>query len=692
MTRPLSAEPPAWRTDRPVPRRLLTRRLRSTRLTVVCGGSDDDRTELLRHGVMPLLQRRTSDSPIAFGGLAATVLPFPERRRGVLAPVDALPDFEVAVLIDEWSRSPLTDLQRAVAELLCISPNWVAAAGDTLDSRLSSLTRRLGARFLFLFDRFDDALAAAASNPEGARFLAELATVMRAPESSAHVLLSAGDSATERIDAYLKGCQLGDRAPLRLPDPTAGDDPLEPEHRPRRPSMYLVPPVRTERNHPADDAGPVDSDRPAGIEDRPASATRELSAAEAAPDADPPGAVIRPETARVGRWRSPARAAIAMTAVLAVCVGGWWALSKSDDGSERRQSNAVPTAATVPAGLPTAPSNGTAEPETPPGTVAAWAHPAPPVAVSGPAAAPVAGLELAIDPDEGGLAQLADDLARIAPLGLHVSPSSGWADSVAAPRLAILRYDALDALRRSRPGADLRLVTPLLVEELHFIVRADSPLTHVHDIEGAKINTGPTDGSRALTVQTVYQRLFNHALPAAQTSVAPRDAALRELLDTRGVDVMVIADAHPSAWLAKLPPERASAIKLLSLEPTHPASRGALRAYLPTTLRPGHTMPGSPAVASLGVMSFLVVAGEPQAATARQPALAGSADGVKTSSAPTVAQLDQLSRSLCRSRLALQRDGHPKWREWQPGLQLPAGWPYVDGNPSFRPAVQDCPS
>ena len=723
LTRPLTVDPLPRQDPRPDPRRL-TGRLRSTRLTVLRVESEMERSDWLRASVMPLLQRRSNDSPIACS-LVGTVLPFPDRRRGLLPPVQAVVEFEVAALIDRWGGSPLRDLHAVLGQLLCIAPHWVATAGDTLNGSLSVLSKRLNARFLLIFDRFEEVLAAANSNPECGRFLDELAEVMRTPHASVHVLLCATDRAAEPLTAYLHGCPTADAEPLRLADLLTKADPLDPTSHSPRPPVYLVPPAGAPAKGSVAGASMFDSDWLASVDDllarvahearkgksvpSAASETAPASPVEPTPTAAPtsaawtaPFAQVPPATRQPAPARAPQQPLVlpdpprsdaapgsiqaAVAAALAALMAGaglWWGGPGSDSGPAARPDS-VATAQPPPrATVDTIRSN--------PMTAPATMSPTPATKLTPPpAAAPSALLDLAVDADEGGLSRLADDLARVAPFGLRVTRSSGWADSVAAPRLALLRYDALENLHRQRPNAALRLVAPLLVEELHFIVRADSPLQHVHDIEGETINTGPSSGSRALTVQTVYQRLFNRSLPASQTSVSDRDEALHQLLDTRSVDVIVVAEAQPSSWLATLPPERAAAIKLLPLEPAHPASRRALRAYLPATLRAGSTLPSSPTIASLGVMSFLVVSGPPNTAKVGRSTAKVKRGNPPAAGAPTDAQLSQLSRSLCRSLLPLQRDGHPKWRDWRPGLQLPAAWPYIDSEPMSHADAQDC--
>jgi hypothetical protein len=41
-------------------------------------------------------------------------------------------------------------------------------------------------------------------------------------------------------------------------------------------------------------------------------------------------------------------------------------------------------------------------------------------------------------------------------------------------------------------------------------------------------------------------------------------------------------------------------------------------------------------------------------------------------------QFGRLAAGMCSQLGVLRSQGHPKWRELQPGLQLEVGWPYAD--------------
>jgi len=271
-------------------------------------------------------------------------------------------------------------------------------------------------------------------------------------------------------------------------------------------------------------------------------------------------------------------------------------------------------------------------------------------------------------PVQTGAAQRTD--ARVASeLMQHLPPT------LRGPPLRIVHYDALQAARQDQNAA-WRVVAPLFPEELHLVVRADSPLTYIHQIRGHSIDLGLATPGRPPTAAMLYERLFGEPLPPALARNTGWPDALAALAAGR-TDVAVLVDAQPSSgWLALTPAQRAG-LKLLALDPAAPESRRALQGFLPATLHPPGAAPAG--VPSLALMSFLAVDDTPAVPgppSAAQPA--GAADEA----------LLQLARSLCAALPTLRRDGHPKWREARPSLYLPVGWPYVE---AAHQTLKHCP-
>jgi TRAP-type uncharacterized transport system substrate-binding protein len=243
----------------------------------------------------------------------------------------------------------------------------------------------------------------------------------------------------------------------------------------------------------------------------------------------------------------------------------------------------------------------------------------------------------------------------------HRADMLSWPDDDAA-RLAIVRYEALDAANRSRArtgeGTDkLRIVTALYTEEIHVIARRDSPFNFIHEIRNAKLNVGPSTGSRGLTAARLYERMFGKPIPQANLSGFSDDEALVKLVNDKSIDAMIVVAGQPSAWLAEIPPQLASSIKLLKHDREHPAGQKAIEAYLPTTIRrQSYSRWLTENTPALATMTFLV--------------------GAEGTSTDALERFDLFTRSFCRDLDRLRSQGHPKWREVQVGLDIDTGWPY----------------
>src|SRR2546429_9891737 len=102
-------------------------------------------------------------------------------------------------------------------------------------------------------------------------------------------------------------------------------------------------------------------------------------------------------------------------------------------------------------------------------------------------------------------ADLAKFVAPDATINLEVLPTAGSAANIKHLRydlgvkFAIVQADVYQAfIDRAAQGSKeasgiirpLRVILPLYNTEIHYIVRADSPLNYLHDIKNAKINGG----------------------------------------------------------------------------------------------------------------------------------------------------------------------------------------------------------
>ena len=271
---------------------------------------------------------------------------------------------------------------------------------------------------------------------------------------------------------------------------------------------------------------------------------------------------------------------------------------------------------------------------------------------------------------------IGNDLAKLvapgADIALEVMPTDGSAANIRHLRFdrgvkfAIVQADVYQAFV-DRAGADreaariiapLRVILPLYNTEIHYVVRADSPLNYLHDIKDARINGGLVGSGAAFITHTLYRMMFGSAMPQANASYLSNAEALVKLITDRSVDVAVVAAGQPAPIIANMKPEAQKFIKLLKFDPSHPSSKRALSVYAPSTVRAA-SYPKLIAedFTTISVGAFLVT--------------------YDYNLQTTVDHLVRFARSLCQQFPVLQEKGHPKWREVSlalPGLNK--GWTY----------------
>ena len=204
----------------------------------------------------------------------------------------------------------------------------------------------------------------------------------------------------------------------------------------------------------------------------------------------------------------------------------------------------------------------------------------------------------------------------------------------------------------------LRVILPLYNEEIYFIARADAPYNYVHEIRDAKINVGLLRSGTAMSATTLYRLMFDRPLPDANISFLSNEEALARLVTDKSIDVVVVVAGQPAKLLTDMKPEARALIKLLKLDPKHPASQAALKTYFPTSVRASlHPNLLTEDVPGLAVKAFLVTYDYNQSATQ--------------------ARLARFARSLCENFGTLQAEGHPKWKEVELAMpELGRGWAY----------------
>ena len=225
--------------------------------------------------------------------------------------------------------------------------------------------------------------------------------------------------------------------------------------------------------------------------------------------------------------------------------------------------------------------------------------------------------------------------------------------------------------------ANLRVFMPLYREEIHFLVRKDSPLEFIHQIKGARIWMDAEKSGTYLTALNIYSKMFNEPPKIVAPFLNPtvtgddegtktRRSALMVLSDPDfykdfpKMDVMVLVGGQPLKLLATNIPDN---LKLLKFDPNHATSAKLVQEYRKADIQKASypLLNIADSQPSLSVDSYLITANfiDPE----RRQFVSALAD------------------RFCEKFDELQAKGHPKWKAltWKPGAPLPAlsaGWQY----------------
>jgi hypothetical protein len=672
---------------------------------VLYGEAGAGKTTLLFTGVLPLLQRRADDKLLGSIGQTSGSARFPERRRRTVDTAQA----ELAIFFHEWGEQPLPALRKQICAALSIEHAEAESTRALVDD-LAGWSKEFGVRFLILLDAFEHYLSAPPDRQGIEKFAQDFSQAVNTSQLAAHFLISVRDDAELLLDRFRTRIAGFDNSSFRLPPPRRARSvqdqttvalPLR-AFETSEPAAGRLNATSTEKSMPTSASSkptalsPSDSETVIGSAD----ATAYVPGLEGSPPhvlarlQGTPAHSTRPvtwlsltsyESYLVRFARSPGAAVPpvpadrASSAIAAVPVKE--AESEpvvptlpephaSAMTNTRRKWFAVPLVCAPPllilwATIVYSPLDDRLQ-NRKPAEGAETPRLTPSASLATPASAQgLRRIGLTIDADNATDMHIAHDLRRLvapdAGLALVVQPGAVLFSKDSLPGLAVMRYESLQTLRTIKNPAEattdsLRIVLPLYTEEIYFIVRRDSPLTFIHQIEGARINVGIERSSRRVTVARLYDAMFDRAVPDANLAFLGDEDALKNLVYGKTVDVVVVVAAQPAKSLSTLAPQISSSIKLLKLDPQHPASRRAIDVYLPAMVRAANYRAWLPEdTSTLATMAFLVSAG-------------GAA--LETES------LEQFAQSLCRKLPLLRRDGHPKWREVQPGFEIDVGWAY----------------
>lgn len=226
--------------------------------------------------------------------------------------------------------------------------------------------------------------------------------------------------------------------------------------------------------------------------------------------------------------------------------------------------------------------------------------------------------------------------------------------------------------------ANLRVFMPLYREEIHFLVKKDSPLEYIHQIRGARIWMDAEKSGTYLTALNIYSKMFNERPKIVAPFLNPtvtgddegtktRRSALMVLgdpdfyKDFPKMDVIVLVGGQPLKLLAANIPDN---LKLLKFDPNHPTSAKLVQEYRKADIQK----------ASYPLLNI---------AEASQPSLSVDSYLITANfiDADRKKFVTVLADRFCEKFDELQAKGHPKWKAltWKPGGPLPAlstGWQY----------------
>jgi len=251
-----------------------------------------------------------------------------------------------------------------------------------------------------------------------------------------------------------------------------------------------------------------------------------------------------------------------------------------------------------------------------------------------------------------------DFIARPVGIKLEVKPSHGSLDNLTKmildpeSRFAIVQQDVIEIARKNKNISlraitrNLKLLLPLYIEEVHLIVRKESPYRHFEDLKGKVAGIVINSGS-ALTTRVLLKRIFN--TPNSFKSLNSFQEGL-EKLERGEIEWVIAVCGQPCSKIKQLDGNK---FRLLPFDPNKQYGDYS-NCFIDNKNYPNlHLTAPLP---TIGVRSLLVIYDD--------------------SDPNVMSDVRKLAVQFYRSKKILQKQGHPKWKQVSFELTKIAGWKY----------------
>lgn len=266
-------------------------------------------------------------------------------------------------------------------------------------------------------------------------------------------------------------------------------------------------------------------------------------------------------------------------------------------------------------------------------------------------------LSIITGPKTGTYYAFGQDIARIAKdasLPMQIVDSEGSVDNIKlinyteGASLGIVQSDVLGFLSRSNnPGLQkilsrLRVVFPLYPEEVHVLARKD--IADFKDLQGKKVAVGEDGSGHMLTAVNLFA--IEQIVPSDIRKVSPEEAVVEVL---RGdLDAMVYVGGKPVKMFKNMedlsnPEHRKFALLLQQVHFLPMNSAKFYEEYEPAEISHDDYMFVQKTVPTIAVQSALVA--------------------IDNHGKDSCSTLKKLAEAVQQNFAALQKSGHPKWRE-----------------------------